>query len=173
MIEHRDQTLAAHIPVALAINRVADRHVIRRNGLGDGAAGSADPEKPPRNLLTGANLGENAVLGRVEVDLKGLLVGIELVAHSLSPIENRIWPGRNLGKTGRTPKFDCLLHVHRHGRALPSAMGTGRCPIGTNHQPAANPRPRQEPPSTPRRGSCPRPANAKSVSGLSAVGGVC
>ena len=173
MIEHRDQTLAAHIPIALAINRVTHRHVVRGDGLGDGAAGSADPEKPPRNLLTGANLGKNAVLGRVEVDLKGLLVGIELVAHSLSPIENRIWPARNLGETGTTPKFDRLLHVHRHGRTLPSAMGTGSRPIGANHKPAANPRPRQEPYSTPRRGSCPRPASPKSVSALSAVGDVC
>lgn len=96
VIEHRDQTLAAHIPVALAVNRVTDGHVVRGDGLGDGAAGSADPEKPPRNLLTGANLGEDAVLGRIEVDLKGLLVGIELIAHSLSPIENRISPARNL-----------------------------------------------------------------------------
>jgi len=101
MIEHRDQTLAAHIPIALAINRVTHRHVVRGDGLGDGAAGSADPEKPPRNLLTGTNLGEDAVLGRVEVDLKGLLVGIELVAHSLSPIENRISPVRNLGEASQ------------------------------------------------------------------------
>ena len=83
--------------------------------------GSTDPEKPPRNLLTGANLGENAVLGRVEVDLKGLLVGIELVAHSLSPIENRNWPGRNLGETGRTPTTRLSLPLYRQQRNVSSA----------------------------------------------------
>ena len=101
VIEHRDQPLAAHIPVALAINRVTHRHVIRGDGLGDGAAGSADSEEPPRHFLTGTNLGEDAVLGRVEVDLQCFLVGIELVAHSLSRIENRISPERNLQETPR------------------------------------------------------------------------
>jgi hypothetical protein len=49
------------------------------------------------DLLTGADLGEHAVLRRVEVDLQGLLVGVELVAHSFESSRNRNSPARNLG----------------------------------------------------------------------------
>ena len=121
VIEHRDQPLAAHIPVALAINRVTHRHVIRGDGLGDGAAGSADSEEPPRDFLTGTNLGEDAVLGRVEVDLQCFLVGIEVVAHSLARIENRISPRRNLGATPECSHCPLRITAQRINRAQPLA----------------------------------------------------
>ena len=105
----------------MAINRVTHRHVVRGDGLSDGAAGSADSEEPPRDFLTGTNLGEDAVLGRVEVDLQCFLVGIEVVAHSLARIENRISPRRNLGATPEFSYYPLRITAQRINRAQPLA----------------------------------------------------
>lgn len=47
---------------------------VGRNGFGYGSGGAAGTKEPAGHFLSGADLGEGAVLGRVEVDLEGLLV---------------------------------------------------------------------------------------------------
>ncbi len=74
VIEHRLQALAADIAIGVAVNGVADDHVVGRNGFGDGAGRAADAEEPAGHFLSGADFGEGAVLGRVQVDLERLLM---------------------------------------------------------------------------------------------------
>ena len=64
MFEHGLQSLAADIALGVAVNGVADGHVVGRNALGDRARGAADAEKPARHLLARADFGEGAVFAR-------------------------------------------------------------------------------------------------------------
>ena len=74
VLEHRLQPLPADVTFARTINRVAHGHVVGRNRFGDGAGRAADAEKPARDLLPRADLGEGAVFRRVQIDLERLLV---------------------------------------------------------------------------------------------------
>ncbi len=87
MIEHGFQALAADVTIGVAVNGVADRHVVGGNGFGDGAGRAADAEEPARHLLSRADLGEGAVLAGIQVDLERLLMRAEnfscfVVSHS-------------------------------------------------------------------------------------------
>ena len=72
VVEHCFQALAAHVPTATAVDRVADLHVVGRDALRDRARGTAREEKPAHDLLARADLGERAVEPGVEIDLQGL-----------------------------------------------------------------------------------------------------
>ena len=83
VVEHRVEAVLADVAVARAVDGVAEGHVVGRHGLGDGAGGAADAEEPARHLLAGADLGERAVVARVQVDLQRLLMGVHSLLHSL------------------------------------------------------------------------------------------
>src|SRR5262245_2736596 len=68
------QALSAHIPIGPSVDRIADGHVVGRHALGDGASGTADPEKPSCNFLSRTNFSESAVLGGVQIHLQSFLV---------------------------------------------------------------------------------------------------
>ena len=61
----------------MAVDRVADDHVVRGYALGDGPRRAAHAEKPARHLLARADFGKRAIFGRIKVDPEGLLVGID------------------------------------------------------------------------------------------------
>ena len=84
VIEHRLQALAADVPVRWPVNRVADRHVVGGHGLGHRAGRAADVEKPAGHFLAGADFGERAVFGGVEIDLKRLLRRCSFLVQSSS-----------------------------------------------------------------------------------------
>ena len=86
VLQHRLQPLPADVALARAINRVAHSHVVGRNRFGDGAGGAADAEKPARDLLPRADLGERAVFRRVQIDLERLLVRARYFALHTYPI---------------------------------------------------------------------------------------
>lgn len=73
VLEHGLQALAADVTLGRAVDRVADGHVIGRDALGDRARGAAYKEEPARHLLSGADLGDGAVLALVEVERQGFL----------------------------------------------------------------------------------------------------
>ena len=90
VIEHRLQPLPADVAIALAVDGVAEGHVVRRHRLGDRARGAADAEEPARHLLAGANLGERAVPDGVEVDLEGLEVRVgRVLCHDCLYVPDR------------------------------------------------------------------------------------
>src|SRR4029453_8517705 len=72
-VEHLLEPLAAHVAVALAVDAVAHRHVIRADRLGDGTGGAAHGEEPPPDLLAGADLRDGPVPGPVGIELERLL----------------------------------------------------------------------------------------------------
>ena len=74
MVEHGFQPLAADITLGVAVNGVADRHVVGGDGLGDGARRAAHAEKPARHLLARADFGKGAVLAGIQIDLQRLLM---------------------------------------------------------------------------------------------------
>ena len=76
VVEHFDQPLAAHVPLARAIDSVAEGHVVGGHGLGNGSSRPADTKQPARDLLASANFGERAIGRRIEVDLERLLMRI-------------------------------------------------------------------------------------------------
>ena len=73
VVEHGLQPLPADVPFRGAVEGVADRHVVGRNGLGHCPGRAADREEPPGDLLAAADLGERAVRRGVEVDRQGFL----------------------------------------------------------------------------------------------------
>ena len=90
VVEHGFQPLPADIALALAVDGVADGHVVGRHALGDGAGGAAHVEEPPHHFLPGADLGERAVAALVEVDGQGLVVGsseVHATWRSIAPVE--------------------------------------------------------------------------------------
>ena len=73
MVEHLLDPLPRNIPLRLAVDGIADGHVVGRNRLRHGARRAAYGEEPTGHLLAGADLGEVAVDGVVEIDGKGPL----------------------------------------------------------------------------------------------------
>ena len=74
-VEHLLDPLAAHVAMALAVDAVAHRHVVRADRLGDGPGGAAHGEEPPPDLLAGADLRDRPVPGAVDIELERLLGG--------------------------------------------------------------------------------------------------
>ena len=70
---HGLQPQLADVTLGFAVYDIADRHVIGRHGLGDGAGGAAYLEEPSGHLLPSADLGESAVKLFVQVDSEGFL----------------------------------------------------------------------------------------------------
>ena len=87
MLEHGLKALAADVAVGVAVDRVADGHVVRRNRFGDRARGAAGAEEPPGHLLSGSDFGEGPVAFGVEIDFKRLLIRVQdFVGHNLEPV---------------------------------------------------------------------------------------
>src|SRR5262245_13670461 len=59
--EHRLEPLAADVALRGAVEVVAHRHVVGRDGLGDRSSRTAGCEERTRDLLATADLGERAV----------------------------------------------------------------------------------------------------------------
>ena len=84
MIEHEVEALAGDVTRGLAVDGIAEDHVVGGDGLGDGAGSAAGLEKDARDLLAGTDFGKRAVDGLVEIDRERLAVGgqeIFLIAH--------------------------------------------------------------------------------------------
>ena len=73
VLEHRLETLATHVAWCGAIQAVAHGHVIGGDGFRDAGRGMADGEEPPRHFLTAADLGEDAVRRRIEIERERFL----------------------------------------------------------------------------------------------------
>jgi hypothetical protein len=76
VVEHGVEPQPADVAIAVAVDRVAEGHVVGGHGLRHGAGGAADAEKPSRDFLARADLGERAVSHRIEVDLERLEVSV-------------------------------------------------------------------------------------------------
>jgi len=68
LVEHALQPPDGYVPLGLAVDRVADRHVVGGDGLGDGTRGPPDAEEPADDLLAGADLRDGPVPARIQVD---------------------------------------------------------------------------------------------------------
>jgi len=77
VVEHLLQALARDIAAGLAVDVVAELHVVGRHALGDGARRPASLEKLPRHLLPRADFGKGAVNFGVEIDGQGFLAGVQ------------------------------------------------------------------------------------------------
>ena len=75
LLEHGLEALAADVAFGFSIERIADAHVIGRDGFGNRAGRAADGEEPARHLLSAADLGESSVGGGIEIELQGFLPG--------------------------------------------------------------------------------------------------
>ena len=73
MVEHLLDPFPRDIPWRLAVDGVADGHVVGGNRLRDGSGCAAHGEEPAGHLLPSADLGEVAVDGVVEIDGEGPL----------------------------------------------------------------------------------------------------
>jgi hypothetical protein len=74
VVEHQVQALAGNIARRLAVDRVAERHVVRRDRLRDGPGSPAGLEENARHFLSRANFRERPVLLLVQVDRQCLPV---------------------------------------------------------------------------------------------------
>ena len=85
VIEHFAEALATHEPRALPVDRVRECHVVGGDRLGHGPRRAPHVKEPPRDFLTSPDLGEGAVDRFGHVDLKRLLVGlqVEMRAHGV------------------------------------------------------------------------------------------
>src|SRR5260370_3587923 len=73
MVQHEFQPLAGDIPYRLAVDGVAENHVIRRYGLGNSPGGPTGMKKLSCNLLTGPDFRKRSILRFVEVHVSSLL----------------------------------------------------------------------------------------------------
>src|SRR5207344_988996 len=92
LVEHALEPSRGHVPVCLAVDSIADGHVVSGDRLRDGACSAAHPEEPPHDLLAGADLGNRPVPARIEVDSQGLLmrVGFMSAADELGHLSPRL-----------------------------------------------------------------------------------
>ena len=75
VLQHLLQALARDVTLGMAVDGVADPHVVGRHALGDGARGTPGLEEMADDLLPRPDLGERAVGGTVEVDGQRLAFG--------------------------------------------------------------------------------------------------
>ena len=68
------EALAADVLLSWTIERVADCHVVGRDGFGHGAGRAAHVEEPAGDFLPGAYLGERAVRHRIAVQRQRFLL---------------------------------------------------------------------------------------------------
>jgi hypothetical protein len=73
VLEHGFEPLAADVPRAATVDRIADLHVVGGDALGDRPRSATRMKEPTHDLLAGADLGESAVVTRVKIDLQGLV----------------------------------------------------------------------------------------------------
>ena len=73
VVEHLPDPLPRNVALRLAIDGVADGHVVGGNRLRHSAGRPAHSEKPAGHLLAGSDLGEVTVDRVIEVDGKGPL----------------------------------------------------------------------------------------------------
>ena len=83
VFEHRFETGARDVAFGVAVDRVADGHVVGRHRLGDGAGGGPGAEEPAHDFLAGPDFGEGAVAAVVEVDAQRLAVRVGAVGAGL------------------------------------------------------------------------------------------
>src|SRR4051794_26961262 len=130
VIQHRLEPALGDVAVRLAVDRVADRHVIGRHGFRDRARSTSGPEEPPGDLLPGADLGDRAVPAEVQVDLQGLLQGVRAGFHGAPPA---VPPGAGASVAGqhglprplpRRPA-GCYAAVVKRAAAAPSSRSAG------------------------------------------------
>jgi hypothetical protein len=89
MVEHRFQPGPAHIPVAGAIDRIRNGHVISRHTLGDRACRATYPKKPTNYFLAGANFRKCAIPPPIQIDFEGFGVCVQFCGLSgVNPINN-------------------------------------------------------------------------------------
>ena len=82
VVEHGFQPLTGDVALALAVNGVADGHVVSRDAFGNRAGRAAHVEEPPHHFLACADLGKRAVTALVEVDGQCFAIGTQkLVRH--------------------------------------------------------------------------------------------
>ena len=77
--QHRLESLAADIPFGGAIDGVAHRHVVGRDGFGYRARRAARAKEEAGHLLSRADFGKRAVLAGVKVYLSRLLMCAEFL----------------------------------------------------------------------------------------------
>ena len=80
LVQHALEPRGRHVPVRLAVDSVANGHVIGGDRLRDGAGRAAHAEEPAHHLLAGPDLGERPVPARIEVDAQGLLMCVGLMS---------------------------------------------------------------------------------------------
>ena len=77
VVEHALQAVARDVALGVAVDGVADRHVVGRHALGNGPGGPPHPEKPAGDFLARADLGKSAVASLVQVDGQGLAMRVQ------------------------------------------------------------------------------------------------
>jgi hypothetical protein len=80
VVEHALQPPGRDVAVHLAVDGVADRHVVGGDRLSDRAGRAAHPEEPAHDLLARPDLGDRSVPARIEVDPQRLLMRVGLVS---------------------------------------------------------------------------------------------
>ena len=75
VVEHLLESLPGHVTLRVAVDGVADPHVIGGHALCHGPGGAARFEEVPDDFLAGADLGEGPVGGTIQIDGQGLAGG--------------------------------------------------------------------------------------------------
>src|ERR1700721_291706 len=74
MLEHQAEAFPGNVASGLAIDRVAELHVIRRDRFCDCASGSPRLEKVACDLLSGSDFGERPIFRLVQINGQGLTI---------------------------------------------------------------------------------------------------
>ena len=136
MVEHEPEPLARHVARRLAVDGVAEIHVVGRDGLRDGARRAAGLKEHAGDLLARADFGEGAVFEVVEVDGERLGVRREhvfflahdhiIIKHSdggeamywhlkkdgvLVNVGDTVKQGQHIGYSGNTG-YTAFPHLH-------------------------------------------------------------
>src|SRR6202034_3810170 len=79
LVEHALQPPGGHVPLRLAVDGVADRHVVGGDGFRHRAGRAAHPEEPAHDFLARPDLRDRSVPARIEIDAERLLVRVRLL----------------------------------------------------------------------------------------------
>ena len=100
VVQHGLEPCLRDVPVYLAVDRVADCHVVGGDRLGDGPCRRTDPEEPPGDLLPGADLGHRPVPARIQVDTQRLLMRVDRLLATQNVRHRPLRDGRRVDAHG-------------------------------------------------------------------------
>ncbi len=92
VVQHRLKALPGYVARSRTVEIIADFLIVGGNRFGDCAGRSSDKKEPARDFLSGADFGERAEGGWIEIEGERFVVSVEFLSgrHNTSSVDSQL-----------------------------------------------------------------------------------